>query len=567
MADHSDMSLPPGPPDGSAAGLRRAVPQDTACGVDADSVGDMPPGPPGGAMFGLGAPGDRDAHESATDDSAAMPAGPPGGAEFLGAIPAMPPGPPSAVSPPLGLPAALDALAAPSDASDLMLPSGSPGEGVGGSPLPPGTPQDVTRSGAGGPPGAGGGEASATREFGRKARDDSLAGHVDPPTSSGEWNCISTFYVERSVDDSGYEWINQYRLLGKGLGQGEFGKVVLAERIPGGRASDPAPPEPIGEEKPRYQRFAIKVISKRKLQAKKEYRRIDGRMQKVTMLDYVRREVELMRHLYHRHVALIYECIDDDEHEKMYLVLELMPGGICMDRVVGTWSFTYRDTGKPMPREMVPMHTMEVAKGLMYLHARGIAHRDIKPDNLLIDRYGRCVITDLGVSKQFDMDDQEGIVDDSAGTPTFRSPEAVSGGLYSAFTTDVWALGVTAFVFTYGVLPVKIDGSEYELYEAIRRHDLVWPDVDGHGEPVPAEHLDLLQRMLDPDPVSRIDLEGVLRHPFLAGAVAKVRAADEARLAAMRANEIVTTAISSAKQTACAASGEPAATDSERGEQ
>ena len=93
------------------------------------------------------------------------------------------------------------------------------------------------------------------------------------------------------------------------------------------------------------------------------------------------------------------------------------------------------------------MKAESLLQGLSYLHANKIAHGDLKPDNFLLATNGHLKIADFGSSQLTRVGD---LVNRTAGTPAFMAPEVCSGGAYQARLADVWALGVSLYMFVFG---------------------------------------------------------------------------------------------------------------------
>ena len=100
----------------------------------------------------------------------------------------------------------------------------------------------------------------------------------------------------------------------------------------------------------------------------------------------------------------------------------------------------------------------EVADALAYAHARGVIHRDIKPDNILLDKEsGRAMVTDFGIARaiQEGSDSRLTATGVAIGTPAFMSPEQAAGDREIDGRTDLYALGVVAYQMLSGRLPFQ----------------------------------------------------------------------------------------------------------------
>ena len=219
----------------------------------------------------------------------------------------------------------------------------------------------------------------------------------------------------------------------------------------------------------------------------------------------IAREIAVMKKLKHRNVVPLYEVIDDPESEKLYMVMKyvdqgpitkLQPGGTC------------ETIGAERLREVLG----ELVSGLSYLHKRGVAHRDIKPDNILVDAAGTPYFVDFGVSAIIDRNNPN--VSTVEGTATFMPPELFDDQALKvdAFAADVWSLGVTVYMLLYGKVP--FGGSNYrEIATAVRTEELVFPARADSG--VGDGWEDLLRGMLCKDAAKRMKLKAVKKHSVL----------------------------------------------------
>lgn len=238
-----------------------------------------------------------------------------------------------------------------------------------------------------------------------------------------------------------------------------------------------------------------------------------------------------MRRLFHKSIILLFEVIDDPDHDSLYLVLEYMDGGVAMEWDSSAMRFLssspdHQDGAIPERRAAVCFAGL--AEALLYLHARGIAHRDVKPQNVLVNSKGRCRLSDFGVAAQFTGPDV--VTTETQGTHAFWPPECCVGGgvSFSPFKADEWALAVTLYCFVFGRVPFWADGAG-PLLDAIITQPLNFPA--GAGSPGVR---DLLSRMLNKDVAQRLPLRDAVSHPWVAAHMAADREERRARRRAAR---------------------------------
>jgi hypothetical protein len=154
----------------------------------------------------------------------------------------------------------------------------------------------------------------------------------------------------------------------------------------------------------------------------------------------LRREVQVVRGLSHGNIVAVYDLLDEGPWS--FIVMEYVDGPDLAVRV--------RDRG-PLPAAEAVRVGRDVAAALAAAHRRGILHRDVKPQNILLDPDGRARLTDFGSAK---LDGQLGITATGAlaGTLAYAAPEIVAGRRGDA-RADVYALGLTLHYALTGGLP------------------------------------------------------------------------------------------------------------------
>ena len=155
------------------------------------------------------------------------------------------------------------------------------------------------------------------------------------------------------------------------------------------------------------------------------------------------REAQTSAQLSHAHIVPIY---DVGEREGIaYFVMTLVTGG-------NLAALLAREPRQPI--DEVRRLLCEIADALAYAHLRGVIHRDIKPDNILLDAdSGRAIVTDFGIARAIEAGTRLTITGNALGTPGYMSPEQAVGEREIDGRSDIYSLGVLAFQMVTGRLP------------------------------------------------------------------------------------------------------------------
>ena len=164
----------------------------------------------------------------------------------------------------------------------------------------------------------------------------------------------------------------------------------------------------------------------------------------------VEKEIKLLENLHHPHVITYFNSFRDKEN--IYIITEYINGGSLEDLLIDNIK-----KGKRIDEKTIWDLLVQSLSGLLYLHEKKkIIHRDIKPDNLLLDSEGHLKISDFGVSaiKSEDVDDLLKCHGTVAGPIQFMAPEVAIGDMYD-FKSDLYMLGLTFFFMLSNKLPEK----------------------------------------------------------------------------------------------------------------
>ncbi|WOL12557.1 CBL-interacting protein kinase 18 [Canna indica] len=252
--------------------------------------------------------------------------------------------------------------------------------------------------------------------------------------------------------------------VGRFLGKGTFARVYYARNVK------------------TLQSVALKVIDKQKVL-------------KVGLVDQTKREITVMRLVKHPNVVQLYEVMATKS--KIYFALEYVKGGELFNKVA---------KGR-LREEVVHKYFQQLISAVDFCHSRGVYHRDLKLENLLLDDSGNLKVSDFGLSALAESKRQDGLLHTSCGTPAYVAPEVISRKGYDGAKADIWSCGVILFVLMAGYLPFH-DSNLIEMYKKICKADFKFPGW------FPSDVKRLLARILDPNPRSRISTEKIMENPW-----------------------------------------------------
>jgi serine/threonine-protein kinase len=183
------------------------------------------------------------------------------------------------------------------------------------------------------------------------------------------------------------------------------------------------------------------------------------------------REAETAAQLNHPNIVPIFSV--DDRDGLVWFVMGLVEGESLGARLVREPRPPFADVKRIL---------RDVADALAYAHARGIIHRDIKPDNILLDRQtGRPIVTDFGIARAIEGDSRLTVTGTAVGTPAYMSPEQAMGEGDIDGRSDLYSLAVVGYQMLAGELPFKASNTPAmlmkHLSDPLRPLHTVRPDV------------------------------------------------------------------------------------------
>ncbi|TGZ56404.1 Cell division protein kinase 2 [Temnothorax longispinosus] len=238
------------------------------------------------------------------------------------------------------------------------------------------------------------------------------------------------------------------------------------------------------------------------------------------------REISLLKDLAHPNIIQLFDVVDGDKH--LYLVFEFLQQDLkkLLDSVKGG-----------LEPALVKSYLCQLLKAISFCHLRCILHRDLKPQNLLIDREGHIKLADFGLARMIGVPVRT--YTHEVVTLWYRAPEVLLGTKLYTCALDIWSLGcIFAEMATRRAL-FPGDSEIDQLFRIFRMlgtpDETIWPgvsqlpdytsrfprwEVADIGDVLPAfddDAKDLLSKMLTYDPNQRITAKKGLTHPYFAG--------------------------------------------------
>ncbi|XP_062861056.1 NUAK family SNF1-like kinase 1 [Trichomycterus rosablanca] len=251
---------------------------------------------------------------------------------------------------------------------------------------------------------------------------------------------------------------HRYELL-ETLGRGTYGKVKKAVERHTGRV------------------VAIKSIRKEKIKDEQD-------------MVHIRREIEIMSSLRHPHIISIYEVFENKD--KIVIVMEYASKGELYDYISERRKLNERETRH---------FFRQIVSAVHHCHKKGVVHRDLKLENVLLDDNYNIKIADFGLSNLYHKDK---LLQTFCGSPLYASPEIVNGRPYRGPEVDSWALGVLLYTLVYGTMP--FDGGDHKrLIRQISKGEYREP-------PQSSDARGLIRWMLMVNPDRRATVEDIANH-------------------------------------------------------
>lgn len=237
------------------------------------------------------------------------------------------------------------------------------------------------------------------------------------------------------------------------------------------------------------------------------------------------REISLLKELQHPNVVCLLDVLMQDS--RLYLIFEFLSMDLkkYLDSI---------PSGQYIDAMLVKSYLYQILQGILYCHSRRVLHRDLKPQNLLIDSKGVIKLADFGLARAFGIPVR--VYTHEVVTLWYRAPEVLLGSVRYSTPVDVWSIG-TIFAEIATKKPLFHGDSEidqlFRIFRALGTpNNEIWPEVESLQDykntfpkwkggnlaasvkNIDKDGLDLLSKMLLYDPAKRISARKALLHPY-----------------------------------------------------
>ncbi|XP_012691767.1 testis-specific serine/threonine-protein kinase 1 [Clupea harengus] len=260
-------------------------------------------------------------------------------------------------------------------------------------------------------------------------------------------------------------------ILGSTLGDGSYGKVKSAYS------------------ESQNANVAVKIINRKKAAAD-------------FLEKFLPRELEIQASLSHSNIVKIFK-IFETSNGKVFIIMELGVQGDLLEFVKSRGA---------LPEDFSKKLFRQLSMAIKFLHDQDIVHRDLKCENLLLDKDFNLKVSDFGFTRRITYDDtgKMELSKTFCGSAAYAAPEVLQGIPYNSKMYDVWSMGVILFVMMCGSMPYD-DSNIKRMLRIQKEHRVDFP----RSKQIPGECKDMIYKTLHPDVKKRLDICAILEHHWL----------------------------------------------------
>ena len=241
--------------------------------------------------------------------------------------------------------------------------------------------------------------------------------------------------------------------------------------------------------------FCIKIVDKKEIFEQK-------------MVNQINKEISIMYNINHPYSIKLYNHFEDNE--KLYLVMELATNGNLYDLI--SKNEKNKEQNKQIDINLIKKIIIQTIEMIKYLHSINIIYRDIKPENILLDKNFNVKLCDYGWATYITPGEN---LRTFCGTPEYVAPELLKKLPYNQ-KVDIWGIGVLIFELVNGFAPFSSNFNE-DRFNNIKNSNINWP------EKIDNDVKDLIEKILKVDPNERLTLDEIEKHKWLCDVYKKMK--------------------------------------------
>ena len=227
--------------------------------------------------------------------------------------------------------------------------------------------------------------------------------------------------------------------------------------------------------------YAVKVVSKENLLHKDDQIRMQ-------------RELDSCAYLKHENIVSLLEFFSDDF--RFFLIFEYCEGGDLLNFIHNNQRLT---------ENQAALIFSQIIAAISYCHSRGVVHRDLKPQNILITKFPNIKITDFGLCGYIIPDNK---MSTFCGSPYYSAPECLKHQEYDGKLSDIWSLGVILYELVTNDHPWNYNNTSLMIKQISKAQFTLPRDLSPFCQ-------DLIKSILIVNPLDRILIEQIISHPWM----------------------------------------------------
>ncbi len=230
-------------------------------------------------------------------------------------------------------------------------------------------------------------------------------------------------------------------------------------------------------------------------------------------------EIGVHGKMQHENILAIKDCLlqtsltdsQGRHHDVTAFVSDYAPNGTLLDLIL--------KGGRRLPEQIVRHYAVQLLDTLRHIHSLNFVHKDVKLENVLLDKDFNLKLTDFGLADKVEGSDASGFEKERFdGTFSYMAPEILLGAPFSGQAADLFAFGVILFALYCGHMPFKIASEQDLCYEKICKRNLkeFW-DIHCRDKPegfFSLDFIDLISNLLSFQPYMRPNLAEIVGHPW-----------------------------------------------------